>query len=262
MSEERRHDRDRGARRSPPPAGGVTPATERAAGRHQLGEFEIIGLVGEGGFGIVYLPGPLAASRGGDQGVHAGRCWPRAAGRIVSVRPSGIARPSTRPAQLRQRGAAARPVRPSVAGQGVPLLGGQRHGLHGHALLRAAHAAGRLRAQRAAPDEAWLRGCWRRSSRRWRCCTPSTVYHRDIAPDNILLLAGDRPPCCSTSARRACHQRHDAGADRDPQAGLRADRAIRRHAGHEAGAWTDVYALAAVVYLMITKRKPPAAVVA
>jgi serine/threonine protein kinase len=91
-----------------------------------LGEFEIIDLVGEGGFGIVYLAQDhslhrkvalkeympaLLASRGKDASVA-----------VRSERQRENLR--HRPAQLRQRSADARPVRPPGADQGVPLLGG------------------------------------------------------------------------------------------------------------------------------------------
>ena len=60
-------------------------------------------------------------------------------------------------------------------------------------------------------------------------------YHRDIAPDNILLMA-IRPAGAAGLRRRAARdQRQDAGHHGDPEARLRADRAVRRDARHGAG---------------------------
>ena len=53
-----------------------------------------------------------------------------------------------RPEELRRRGPAARPLRPPVAGQGLPLLGRERHRLHGDAVLRRPDPRGRARRAR------------------------------------------------------------------------------------------------------------------
>ena len=60
-------------------------------------------------------------------------------------------------------------------------------------------------------------------------------YHRDIAPDNILLLDEAAPAAARLRRRAPRDRRHDAGADRVLEAGLRADRAVRRDAVDEAG---------------------------
>ena len=52
-------------------------------------------------------------------------------------------------------------------------------------------------------------------------------FHRDIAPDNILLTA-TRAAAARLRRGAARHRRHDARADGGAQARLRADRAVRR----------------------------------
>ena len=184
----------------------------------RLQEFEIEELVGEGGFSIVYrardtllgrtvalkeyLPASLAR-RGAGQAVA-----PRSARHRSDLR--------ARPAQLHQRGAAAGVVRPPVAGQGVPLLGGERHRLHGDAALRRADA-GRLaaRAQCAGRRSVAARAA-RAAARRaradaWQPLLPPRHRARQRpaarpgqgrAPAARSLTTMRRTRCCSTSAPR------------------------------------------------------------
>ena len=70
---------------SVPPSAGTPPVLEHGDGNTlpvgtRLGEFELVGVVGVGGFGIVYLAlGPLPGAPGGAEGVHAFGTWPCAA---------------------------------------------------------------------------------------------------------------------------------------------------------------------------------------
>ena len=157
---------------------------------------------------------------------------PRAARRSqVAVRSERHARDLRgRPAQLRQRGPAAGAVRPPVAGQGLPLLGSERHGLHGDAVLRGPHAASSA-----------LRELGRAARRGLaeRLLAPlldalECMHARAVLPPRHRARqhpdpARRRPAAAARLRRRAARdRRHDAGADGDPQARLRADRAVRR----------------------------------
>ena len=196
----------------------------------RFGEFEIIRVLGVGGFGIVYLardhslerevalkeymPASLAA-RGARAADH---------GALELVRRNL----RDRPALVRQRGAPARPLRPSVAGQGLPLLGRQRHRLHGDAV-----PAGRDAARHAPAHGASAR----------RGLDPQR-HHADpvgarAAAPRRRLSPRHRARQHPAAARRAAgaarlrrgaarHQRPHPVAHRDPQAELRADRAVRR----------------------------------
>src|SRR5678815_3524386 len=84
------------------------------------------------------------------------------------------------------------------------------------------------------PDEAWILGLLAPLLDALVMLHSSQIYHRDIAPDNVLLMADTgRPLLLDFGAPR--HRRHDAGAHGHPQAGLCAGGAVRRHARPEAG---------------------------
>jgi hypothetical protein len=86
------------------------------------------------------------------------------------------------------------------------------------------------------------------------------VYHRDIAPDNIMLLAGDRPVLLDFGAARRVISDMTHALTVILKPGYAPIEQYADMPGMKQGPWTDVYALAAVVYFMILKRKPPPAV--
>lgn len=117
------------------------------------------------------------------------------------------------------------------------------------------------REMEAPPDEAWLRQLIEPLLGALDCLHREQVFHRDIAPDNILLLdsedgQGPRPVLLDLGAAR-----HVIG-DRTQSltAILKPSFApIEQYAETvqlRQGAWTDLYALAAVVYFCITGRPP------
>ncbi|MES2088409.1 MAG: protein kinase [Pseudomonadota bacterium] len=117
------------------------------------------------------------------------------------------------------------------------------------------------REMEAPPDEAWLRQLIEPLLGALDCLHREQVFHRDIAPDNILLLdsedgQGPRPVLLDLGAAR-----HVIG-DRTQSltAILKPSFApIEQYAETvqlRQGAWTDLYALAAVVYFCVTGRPP------
>ena len=127
LDAERRHGR---ADIDPLQPGHTLPAGTR------LRDYEITGLIGEGGFGIVYLawdhslqrkvaikeymPASMAARVAGSSAIVV------KSERHLDTFKAGLQ-------QFHQRSAAARALRPPLPRQGLPLLGSERHGLHGDA---------------------------------------------------------------------------------------------------------------------------------
>ncbi len=85
------------------------------------------------------------------------------------------------------------------------------------------------------------------------------IYHRDVAPDNILLVGGRRPLLLDFgSARRTI-----AGQTQRLTAVIKLGYApIEQYDDTRPGVqgpWTDLYALGGTLYFLITGRAPPAA---
>ncbi len=111
----------------------------------RLGAYEVIDVIGRGGFGIVYL----AFDKTLEQHVAVKEYMPASLASRVPLSPHVVPKVALPEclwrgaAQLHQRGPPARAFQPSGADQGASLLGSQRHGLHGHALLPGADARAR-----------------------------------------------------------------------------------------------------------------------
>ncbi len=131
-----------------------------------------------------------------------------------------------------------------------------------------------LRQMGRAPDEAWLRGVLTPLTEALQVIHAQQCYHRDIAPDNVMLLAGQDgqgagPGSWASSGRWLLL---DFGAARRVigdmtqaltvilKPGYAPVEQYAEIPGMKQGAWTDVYALAAVVYFAITGKTPPPSV--
>ena len=111
------------------------------------------------------------------------------------------------------------------------------------------------------PDEAWLMKILGPLSEALDVLHHEQCYHRDIAPDNVILLKGSgRPLLLDFGAAR----RVIGGMNKALTVILKPGYApVEQYAevpGMEQGSWTDVYALAASVYYAILGKTPPPAV--
>ena len=228
----------------------------------RIGEFEIIDLVGEGGFGIVYLaqdhslhrkvalkeymPASLAL-RGQDTSVSVRSERDRATfdiGLRSFVNEARMLAQFDHPALVKvyrfwEANGTAYMVMPFFSGQTLQDV---------------------LKQRGDPPDEAWIRKVLMPLMDALEIIHGDSVYHRDIAPDNVILLADDRPVLLDFGAARRVISDMTHALTVILKPGYAPIEQYADMPGMKQGPWTDVYALAAVVYFMIRKSKPPAAV--
>jgi serine/threonine protein kinase len=229
----------------------------------RLGEFEIIRLLGAGGFGIVYLALDTVLLRH----VAIKEYMPialagRSAGAWVSMRSPAHA--ETFALGLESFFNEAR----LLASFDHPALV-KVHRVwkaNGTAYIVMPYYQGRTlkearRAMSAPPDEAWLRAVVEPLLGALELLHREGVYHRDIAPDNILLQPDGRPVLLDFgAARRAIGDRTQSLT-----AVLKPNFApVEQYAdvvGMRQGPWTDLYALGATLHFMLTGEAPAPAVI-
>lgn len=228
----------------------------------RLGEFEIVGLVGEGGFGIVYLaqdhslerrvalkeymPASLA-SRKGDTSVAVRSERHRETfeiGRRSFVNEARLLAQFDHPALVKvyrfwEANGTAYMVMPFY---------------EGHTLRDTLFSRG------AAPDEAWIRKIIAPVMDALEIIHAESCYHRDIAPDNIMLLRDERPVLLDFGAARRVIGDMTQALTVILKPGYAPIEQYAEMPGMKQGPWTDIYALAAVVYFMITGKTPPPSV--
>ena len=229
----------------------------------RLGEFELTRVIGEGGFGIVYL------------------AWDHSLERRVALKeymPATLAARSdgstVSPRSERHRDTFEAGLRSFV--NEARLLARFDHPAlvkvyrfweaHGTAcMVMPFYEAGTLqaavKAMRAPPTEAWLRRLLTPLCDALAMLHAANCYHRDISPDNILLLPpAERPLLLDFGAAR----RVIGGMTHSLTTILKPGYApIEQYAevpGLRQGPATDVYALAATMHWIITGYTPPPAV--
>jgi serine/threonine protein kinase len=118
-----------------------------------------------------------------------------------------------------------------------------------------------LKAQAQPPDEAWLKRLLGPLLDALDLIHASHCYHRDIAPDNILLLGEQQHPMLLDfgAARRVIGDATQA-LTVILKPGYAPVEQYAEEVSMKQGAWTDVYALCAVLHMAITGRAPEASV--
>jgi serine/threonine protein kinase len=119
---------------------------------------------------------------------------------------------------------------------------------------------GHWRRQHGQADEAWLRRLLYSLLDALAQLHAQNCYHRDIAPDNILLLPGDHPVLLDLGAARRIIGDMTQALTVILKPGYAPVEQYAEVASMKQGAWTDIYALAAVLYFVVAGRAPPPAV--
>ncbi|RYZ08067.1 MAG: serine/threonine protein kinase, partial [Comamonadaceae bacterium] len=251
--------------RSAPPAthgGGTAEAGVLPAGS-RLAEFEITGLVGQGGFGAVY------------------EAWDHALERVVAIKEYLPVSLSTRqadgsvvPLSERQRDTFDLGMRSFI--NEARLLAQFDHPsllkvyrfwqergttymvmpfYRGETLRQA------LAAIPSGVDEAWLLRIMDGVTQALGVMHGASCYHRDIAPDNIILLEGSgRPVVLDFGAARRVITDKTQAITVILKPGYAPIEQYAEMPDMSQGAWTDVYALAAVMHVAVCGRAPPPSV--
>lgn len=228
----------------------------------RMGEFEILGLIGEGGFGIVYL----AQDHSLERKVALKEYMPsgmatRTQAMQVMVRSPQYADTFTMGLRsfINEARMLARFDSPSLvkvhrfweengtAYMVMPFYEG--------VTLKQA-----LKEKRVAPGEAWLKAMLGSLCDALDTIHREQCYHRDIAPDNILLLRDGRPVLLDFGAARRVIGDLTQGLTVILKPGFAPIEQYADAPGLRQGPWTDIYALAAVVYFAISGKTPPPSV--
>jgi hypothetical protein len=246
---------------APAPTGWAEAGTALPPGT-RVAHFEVTGVAGQGGFSIVYrafdhslqrevalkefLPESLATRRG-DLTVRV-KSAPLeeafSAGLRSFVNEARLLAQFDHPAlvkvlQFWEANGTAYMVMPFYAGSTLKQV------LHG----------------RPAPvDEAWLRALLAPLLEALEAVHRADFYHRDIAPDNILLLPDDRPVLLDFGAARRIIGDMTQAVTVVLKPGYAPIEQYGDIPDLRQGPWTDVYALGAVLHYCITGRAPPVSV--
>ncbi len=117
------------------------------------------------------------------------------------------------------------------------------------------------RGMSASPDEAWLRAVVEPLLGALELLHLDGVYHRDIAPDNIRLLPDGRPVLLDFGAARRVIGNRTQSLTAVLKPNFAPIEQYADVAGMRQGPWTDLYALGATVHFMRTGEAPTPAVV-
>ncbi|WP_277187807.1 serine/threonine-protein kinase [Caballeronia sp. BR00000012568055] len=229
----------------------------------RLAEFEIVSLIGEGGFGIVYLAHDTSL----DRHVAVKEYMPamlasRIHGTHVEVKSDKHAEAFGMGLKsfINEARILARFDHPALV-KVFRFWEGNGTAYMAMPYFKGATLRDTLRAMPAPPDEAWLRALLAPLIEAIGVLHREHCWHRDIAPDNIMLLEdGGRPVLLDFgSARRVIGDMTQALT-----AFLKPGYApIEQYAEIPAlkqGPWSDIYALGALVYFAILGKTPPPAV--
>ena len=228
----------------------------------RLHEFEIVSVIGQGGFGIVYLAHDLTLDRRvAIKEYMPGALATRTQAMTVAVRSSRHT--ETFAAGLRSFVNEARLL---AQFDHPSLLKVHRFWeAHGTAYMVMPYYAGMTLAKRLTqpggpPDEAQLRALLNPLLDALALMHAARCFHRDIAPDNILLLQGGTPLLLDFGAARRVIGDMTQALTVILKTGYAPVEQYGAMPEMSQGAWTDLYALGSVIEFAITGHTPPQAV--
>jgi serine/threonine protein kinase len=239
-----------------PPDGNALPAGTR------LGEFEIIRLIGEGGFGIVYL----VYDHSLDRKVALKEYMPSALAErqgSTSVRVKSQRNAETFSAGLRSFINEARMLAQFDHASLVKVY--RFWAANGTAYMVMPFYEGitlkeTLRRRAGPPEEAWLHAVLDQLLDALDTMHARQCYHRDISPDNVLMVSDETPVLLDFGAARRVIGNSAQTLTVILKPGYAPIEQYAEVPNLQQGPWTDIYAVASVVYFAITGRTPPPAV--
>ncbi|MCB1887056.1 MAG: protein kinase [Rhodocyclaceae bacterium] len=229
----------------------------------RIGEFELTGIVGEGGFGIVYL----AYDHSLERSVALKEYMPSSlASRVPDS--SEVRIKTQRNAETFKAGLRSFVNEAKVLAQfdHPALVKVYRFWeQNGTAYMVMPYYEGItlkdwLRERGEPPDEETLKRLLGPVLEALDVIHRAQIYHRDIAPDNILLLEGDRPLLLDFGAARRVIGDMTQALTVILKPGYAPIEQYAEVPGMKQGAFTDIYALGALVYYAIVGRTPPPSV--
>jgi serine/threonine protein kinase len=249
---------------APPPA----PKARPDMGNHLpvgtfLAEFEITELLGEGGFGIVYLAR--------DHSLHRRVALKEYMPSALAARtgPTEVSVKSERHRETFEAGLKSFVNEARLLAQfdHASLVKVYRFWeANGTAYMVMPFYEGitlkqQLKDMGAPPNEAWLMELLGPLTEALQVIHAEQCFHRDIAPDNVILLKGNNRPLLLDfgAARRVIGDMTQA-LTVILKPGYAPVEQYAEVPGMKQGPWTDVYALAAVVYYAIMGKTPPTSV--
>ncbi len=228
----------------------------------RLGEFEITGLLGEGGFGIVYLAYDSSLERH----VALKEYMPSAfASRtaLSEVRVKSDRHLDTFQAGLRSFVNEARMLAQFDHPSLIKVY--RFWEANGTAYMIMPYYQGitlkqALRERTAPVDEAWLASLLAPLLDTLTLIHDQQCFHRDIAPDNIMMIDECQPVLLDFGAARRAISGMDQAFTVILKQGYAPIEQYAETPGMDQGPWTDLFALASVIHLAIDGKPPPPAV--
>lgn len=242
---------------------GAPPASHAALPKGtRLQEFEVVQVVGEGGFGIVYLADDTLLHRA----VAVKEYMPaslasRGEGHSVVVRSEQNL--NTFQTGMRSFISEARMLAQFKHPALVEVFRFWEQ--NGTAYMAMPYYQGRtlrqvLQGEGLAVDERWLKSLFAPLMDALELMHAQSIYHRDVAPDNILILGNGAPVLLDLGAARRIIGDLTQAVTVVLKPGYAPVEQYADDGSAAQGPWTDIYALGAVIYFAITGRAPVASV--